>query len=621
MRLLKSIIGKAKDTYYNKNKYYQLSDREYEYLSKYFKQIPDEVDDKFYDKLENLLRRHEPDSEILSKVRFQTRKQKVRYLVPMPSLDKIRPNESLQKFIDKSKIKSWVISDKEDGISLQLIYSKTENPQAITGGDATHGFDVSYLVPYLNIPTLKKDIVIRGELIIPKEKFKKYSDEFKNARNLAGGIVNKKGIHKAINDVSFIAYDIMYPRSIPSKHMEILEKLGFEIAWYTKVNRLSDSLLSSILKRRKTESNYTIDGIVVTSDTKFEVTSTNPDQSIAFKEEDNFLEANVIKVEWNISKHKYLKPRVKIEPVELSGVTVQYATGFNAKFIKDNKIGEGAVVKITRSGEVIPYIMEVVKPAKAQMPNIAYEWTDSGVDIFTNEDPDNIAKAKAIATFLSNGLGTKYISNKIVLKCIQSGINTRSRFMKATPKTFMQIEGIQDTMANKMYEEIQRGKHQAIIENVAATSGYFDRNIGSKRIRAILNHYDLWELAKLSSANIVKKIIAIKGFQDTTAKLFASGLKDFILWVDKQGFVWQNTKVLVNGSKLKEQTIVFTGFRDKNLETIIQQYGGKVESGINSSTTILLVKDKNSMSSKAQKAKDVGIPVFTQNEFIDKFKL
>ena len=97
---------------------------------------------------------------------------------------------------------------------------------------------------------------------------------------------------------------------------------------------------------------------------------------------DQIVEAKVLDVEWSASKHGLLKPRVRIEDVYIGGVRISYATGFNAKFIMDNKIGVGAVVKLIRSGDVIPHIMSVVKPAAAPiMPAGNYTWTSTGVDI------------------------------------------------------------------------------------------------------------------------------------------------------------------------------------------------------------------------------------------------
>ena len=97
--------------------------------------------------------------------------------------------------------------------------------------------------------------------------------------------------------------------------------------------------------------------------------------------QDQIAEAKVVGVLWSASKDGYLKPRIKIEPIVLCGVDIEYATGFNGKFIRDNRINIGSIVKLVRSGDVIPHIIEVVQPSKyPNLPDIEYDWTESGVD-------------------------------------------------------------------------------------------------------------------------------------------------------------------------------------------------------------------------------------------------
>ena len=117
---------------------------------------------------------------------------------------------------------------------------------------------------------------------------------------------------------------------------------------------------------------------------------------------DQVVEAKVVDVIWNASKSGYLKPRVRIEPVNIGGVKIEYATGFNGNFIEENKIGVGAIIQIVRSGDVIPHIKSVTTPAeKTKMPDVPYTWTDTHVDIIlTNKDDDVNVLEKNITCLL-----------------------------------------------------------------------------------------------------------------------------------------------------------------------------------------------------------------------------
>ena len=123
---------------------------------------------------------------------------------------------------------------------------------------------------------------------------------------------------------------------------------------------------------------YDIDGLIVTNDKIYTRKSENPKHAFAFKMilTDQIAEAKIIDVIWSPSKDGYLKPKVQFEPVIINGARLEFATAFNAAFVQDNKIGIGAIIKIIRSGEVIPYILDVTIPAiEGKMPDVPFKWT------------------------------------------------------------------------------------------------------------------------------------------------------------------------------------------------------------------------------------------------------
>ena len=305
----------------------------------------------------------------------------------MGSMDKIKPDTNeITNWTNKFK-GPYVLSCKLDGVS-GLYTTEGPIPKLYTRGDGKVGQDISHLIPYLNVPK-NKNLVIRGEFIIEKNVFEtKYKNEFANPRNMVAGIINHKTIDKTkLQDVHFVAYEVIRPVLTPSEQMEFLRN---DLKTKCVINRLeqsiSNELLSQLLIDYRRIYKYEIDGIIVTNDKVYQRKSGNPEHAFAFKMvlSDQLAEATVVDVIWSPSKDGYLKPRVQIIPINLGGVKIEYATGFNGAFIKNNKIGIGAVVKLVRSGDVIPHILSVSIPAsEAKMPSQSYKWNQTNVDIIS----------------------------------------------------------------------------------------------------------------------------------------------------------------------------------------------------------------------------------------------
>jgi NAD-dependent DNA ligase len=154
---------------------------------------------------------------------------------------------------------------------------------------------------------------------------------------------------------------------------------------------------------------YDMDGVICVNDHIYPRQTGNPAHAFAFKMvlSDQIAEAKVVGVVWTASKDGYLKPRVQLEPLHLGGVTIEYATGFNAKFIVENKIGVGALIRLTRSGDVIPHIIGVIQPAaQPHMPTVPYEWNATQVDILLQDkNTDETVKEKYRLFFYESGGG------------------------------------------------------------------------------------------------------------------------------------------------------------------------------------------------------------------------
>ena len=384
---LSDLISKANQLYYCDNNPL-FTDNEYDILREYIlKKYPN----------------NEEAKEGHTKCKISVEKNKVKLPYEMWSMDKIKPDtKELSKWIKKYK-GPYVISCKLDGVS-GLYSSENGEKKLYTRGNGIYGQDISHIIPYLNLPS-EKDITIRGEFIIKKKVFEDiYKDKSANPRNLVAGIINQKTINpEKYKDLDFVAYEIINPQMKPSEQMEYLKTINIDKVKYDIKKEISNEILSEILIDWREKYEYEIDGIIIINDLLYPRPNGNPEYAFAFKMiiSDQIAEAKVLDVIWSPSKDGYLKPRVQIEPITLGGVNIEYATGFNAKYIIDNKIGLGALIQIIRSGDVIPHILKTIKPAENPiLPDDPYIWNENKVEIILkNKNEDDTVKEKVITLF------------------------------------------------------------------------------------------------------------------------------------------------------------------------------------------------------------------------------
>ena len=316
----------------------------------------------------------------------------------MGSMNKLKP--------DTGAIERWkniyggpyVLSTKMDGVS-GLFVMKDGVKKLYTRGDGTVGQDISHFIPHLKLPNIGNNMAIRGEFIIKKNVPLKGP-----ARNYVSGLMNRLTFNPAdYSIVDFVCYEVIKPVMRPSEQFEYLRRNAPYVVKNKLVQSIDNSLLSDLLLDWRSNYDYEIDGIIVTSNNIYERKRGNPEHSFAFKMvlSDQMAETKVLDVVWNASKDGYLKPRVRVEPIRLSGVKIEYATGFNGAFIESNRIGVGAMIQIIRSGDVIPYIKEIITPAdQGLMPTVPYIWNDTHVDIMLeNKDDDKTVREKIITGF------------------------------------------------------------------------------------------------------------------------------------------------------------------------------------------------------------------------------
>jgi NAD-dependent DNA ligase len=613
---LATILDEAQKAYYNDSENVLMTDNEFDIIKEYM--------EKKY-----------PNNKILEQIGAPIQeKNKVSLPYNMPSMDKIKPDTTaLTKW--KAKYSGpYVLSAKLDGIS--AMYSSENNEQKLyTRGNGKVGQDISHLIPYLRLPNTK-DITIRGELIMKKTTFlEKYASEFSNSRNLVAGIVNQKKIEAdKFKDVDFVAYEVIKPTLKPSEQMTFLGKENVDEVINETKTSIDNTLLSTILVDWRKNYEYTIDGVIVTNDEIYDRTDKNPEHGFAFKMvlSDQLAEAKVLNVLWSPSKDGYLKPRIQIEPVVLGGAKIEYATAFNAAFVEENKLGIGALVKLVRSGDVIPHIMAVIEPAeKAKMPDVAYKWNDTHVDIIMDDaEQDETVKEKNIVGFFK-GLEVDGLGPGNVKKIMKAGYDTVPKIIAMSEEDYLKVDGFKKKMAEKVFNSIHNKIAAAPLAKIMAVSNIFGRGFGERRIEPILANYPdmLKNTTTSSDEDKIQQIKSIRGMEKKTAERFVKNLPKFLEFIT----VAKLETKLNDGSKedaqpkddshpLYDKSIIITGFRNKELSAELKRVGARESSAVSKNTFAVIVKSNDEEETgKVGAAKQKNIPIYTIEEFKEKFGL
>jgi len=590
------------------------------------------MSDAKYDYLIDFIKEKYPDNKVVHEGHTlikidEDRKMKLPY--EMWSMDKIKKEDRVNK-----KSKEWkgihVVSAKLDGCSMG--YS-TENGKLLlyTRGNGKVGQNVTHLAPYLNLPNYP-GISVRGEILIEKQLFaEKYSDKFANPRNFVSGILNAKSVDpNVVKDLTFVAYELIEPVRSPLEQLQMLEKIGFNVVKYIATETLKKTkspfnVLKQTLLDWKQSYEFEIDGIIITQDRIVERISGNPKHAWAFKiiTDDQIAQTVVEEVIWSPSKDGYLKPKIKVKPVNLCGATITYVTVHNELYRRNNGIDVGAVVEIIRSGDVIPKVHSVIEPVEIQPPPEQYNVELQGVDyVLTNPDDDITVRLKMIHAFFVN-IGVVGLGRGNVQRIMNAGFNSVQDILNMSIDDFLTVEGFKDKTANKIHKSIQSCIIKSTLPELLVATNILGRGMGLSRVTSILNTYPDILISQETDEDKLKKIAALPGFKDKTAMLFVPHIKDFVEFMrvikqeSKLKYV-KHTNINV-GHPLYGQKIAITGFRDKKLEEQFKKFGIVLTNTVNSKTCLVLVKNKDHGSSKTEKAISLKIPIFTIKEFTEKY--
>ena len=587
------------------------------------------MSDNEYDIVKEFIEHKYPTNAEIKAIGAPIERNKVTLPYEMWSMDKIKPDtNALTNWLTTYK-GPYVLSCKLDGVS-GLYTTEGANPKLYTRGNGKVGQDITHLIPYLRLPKTK-NIVIRGEFVINKSTFDtKYKATFANPRNMVAGIINHKTVNETIKDVDFVAYEVIKPALKPIEQLDFLKTLDVQCVLYKVEPKITNELLSETLVDWRKNNSYEIDGVIVANNGLYDRTSSNPEHAFAFKMvlSDQIAEAKVVDVIWTPSKDGYLKPRVRIEPIQLGGVRIEYATGFNGSFIQDNKIGIGALIELIRSGDVIPYIRKVITPSsQPKMPSVPYKWNDTHVDVMLeNIEDDQTVREKNITGFF-RGIGVVGLSSGNIAKMIKAGYDTVPKIISVSIADLAKIDGFQIKSATKIYTGIHEKIQTASIVSLMSASNVFGRGFSETKIELIMDNYPDVLLSAEPMVTKVAKLAAIKGMATKTAEMFVEKIPGFIQFMtnahleDKLQTTIPKKSYDVN-NPLFQKNIVMTGYRDAQLKEQVLSLGAKMGSSISKNTFMVLVKDQNALdddTGKLLEAKKLGVPIMTHDDFIKKY--
>lgn len=616
----------------------------------YYNTEEQEVSDVIYDILKDVLIKRDPKyiPPVGVKIRYNDNEAKLPHW--LGSADKITPKEPevLKRWLGKNKSKEFILSEKLDGVS-GLLQVKNGVQKLYTRGDGVLGKDISYLIQYFNIPTNLPDMSVRGEIIIPKEIFnKKYKYDgrledyketknkgkgfgrtYKNSRNMVAGLIGAKTVRRGLKDVQFVVYEIVefVDRLKSSKQLDKLKKLKFTTALYIVITEISMEILikQHIIFKDKTK--FEIDGIVIQNNSVYDRNiSGNPKYMFAFKvqSEDNKAKTIVIDIEWKVSRFGQIVPVVIFEPVNLSGATLCRASAHNAANLVNQCIGIGAEIFVTRSKDVIPFIQEVIKPAKIKYPDIEkdlngldYKWDDNKVHFIIKGTMD-MMYIKLFDSFFSK-MNIKHISRKTIEKIYKHGFTTLISIISISKGDLLKIDGIKEKSADRIITNIHRGLQEITITQILGSSSIFGFGFGRKRTDMLFNDIPniLKIYKKFSRLELIEKIKKIEGFSEITAIKVVDNLENAKLFIDiVKPYCTYKEKVRISNT-LVGKKFVMSGFRDKDLEQKIIERGGKIVSSVSKKTNGLIVSDKEKTSGKITKAKESNVKIYTLEEFIN----
>lgn len=571
---------------------------------------------------------------------------------PMLSLGKTKEREELKDWLDdKEGLLSW----KLDGLTIVLTYQNGELLKAVTRGNGEVGEVITNNAKvFRNIPLRIKyqgELILRGEAVITYQDFEEINSHiedvdarYKNPRNLCSGSVRQLNNQiTAERNVRFYAFalvkadDVAFQNS-REKQFEFLRDQGFDVVQYLKVN--AENILDAVADYETRIQTYEVpsDGLVLTYDDiaygqSLGRTAKFPRDSIAFKWADEIRETTLKEIEWSASRTGLINPVAIFEPVELEGTTVSRASVHNVSILKGLKLGIGDRITVYKANMIIPQIAENLTCSdNLEIPGTCpvcggkteLRAVNEVQSLYcTNPDCD-AKKIKSFTLFVSrDAMNIDGLSEATLEKFIGKGFLHQYQdifHLDSHKEEIVEMEGFGERSYNKLMDGIGKARNVELPKLIYSLG---IANIGLANAKVICKYYK-YDIDAMRHATM-EELSEIDGIGEVIAKAFVDYFSD-----EKKNTMFDNLlkEVHIVREEIDEaeqtldgQTFVVTGslnhFGSRNeLKDLIEKKGGKVAGSVSAKTVCLINNDATSNSSKNKKAKELNVPILTEEQFM-----
>ena len=640
MKELVSLLNKASRAYYQEAQEI-MSNYEYDRLYDELKELEDEL---------GITLSNSPTVNVGYEVVSELPKE--RHESPMLSLDKTKEVEELKNFVgDQKVLMSW----KMDGLTVVLTYRDGKLYKAVTRGNGEVGEVITNNAKvFKNVPVqiaYQGELILRGEAVIGYKDFEKINQEiedvdarYKNPRNLCSGSVRQLNNQiTAKRNVMFYAFTLVQADGVDFQNsracqMEWLKSQGFTTVEYYMVTR--DTVEDEVAKfsSKISENDFPSDGLVLTYDDiaygrSLGRTAKFPRDSFAFKWQDEIRETVLREIEWSPSRTGLINPVAIFDPVELEGTTVSRASVHNISIMEELELGIGDRIEVYKANMIIPQIAENltrsgVKDIPCKCPVCQGETKIRQVGnakALYCMNPECQAKhVKSFALFVSrDALNIEGLSEATLEKFISRGyIHTFADIfhLDQYKEEIQKMEGFGEKSYKKLTESIEKAR-TTTLPRVIYSLGIAGIGLANAKVICRELKYDVESLLKVSE----EELNEIQGVGEVLAKAFVGYFAD--------AKHVENFRRLLNELTIPKETVtkqqifegvnfVITGsvkhFANRGeVKELIESLGGKVTGSVTSKTNYLINNDVTSTSSKNKKANELGIPIISEETFLE----
>ncbi len=581
----------------------------------------DLISDLEYDQLKAEARKEFPNDPYFETVGAAPSKDKVDLPYTLGSQEKRKFDGSLNEWLTENGIATIAAGDKLDGCSFSVEYDGGHPVFATTRGDGYQGQDITEKAKVFCPKSQHKgNFHLRGEVLALTSTARGLG--YKKSRTFVAGVLNSDGM-KHVEHLYVVFYLVLdFDYDSYNKHIEAIESFGlpavnyetFDVVFLMNRNMNMEEILADHYKNRKDESQWDIDGLVIVDNENPNHTDDYyPSNSCAFKVNEDAIETKVISVEWEVKRSGKIQPVVHIEPIEISGSTVTKATGFNYGFIRDNKIGPGAIVGVVLSGEIIPYIETIVLESIFDSTPIVCPSCDGRltlsstlVDKFCFNDDCEGKELYWIENFLlSNGVEEMSVST---LKKLEFGGIFNLLVLDEFDISVQ--EGFGSSRASTIVKQIKK-IYNTTPANLLRSFGI--TGCGNTMSAEIVHHFD-GNFESIFGAT-KEEFMSIEGIGHKMAERLIDELPDhrnLYDFLSERGLTFAEKE----GDSLKGKKITLTGkseIKRNELKKAIEAQGGMVK-GISKGVDFLFTNSPESTTTKMKKAKEHGITIMPYEE-------